>query len=108
MKQILSWCASMFRQNDGVIRVRTASCQNGALSALRHTDHATKLFYNRHCTTPISLEENIVFLNRKEALFIDQEVHRLLKSKLAETERKKKEGIPLPPAPGKITYAVYQ
>ena len=53
-------------------------------------------------------EENTIFLNRREASFINKEVHRLLKSKLAETERKKKAGIPLPPEPGKIAYAVYQ
>ena len=109
MKQIFTWCTQMFRPNDGVIRVRTASCQNGALSALRHTEEPVEVVSSWPSkNTPVTLEENTIFLNRREASFINKEVHRLLKSKLAETERRKKAGIPPPPEPGKITYAVYQ
>ena len=109
MKQILTWCTYLFKQNDGVIRVRTASCQNGALSAMRHTKEPVEVVSSKPAkNTPVTLEENTIFLNRREASFINKEVHRLLKSKLAETERKKKAGIPLPPEPGKIAYAVYQ
>lgn len=109
MKQIFTWCTHMFRQNDGVIRVRTASCQNGALSALRHTEEPVEVVSNHsEKNTPVTLEENTIFLNRKEASFINKEVRRLLKAQVAEVERKKKAGIPLPPEPGKIAYAVYQ
>ena len=59
-------------------------------------------------TSPVvKVEESTIFLNRREASFINREVRRLLKAKLAEEERKKKAGIPSPPEPGKITYAVY-
>lgn len=60
-------------------------------------------------TDPIvQVEENTIFLNRREASFINKEVRRVLKAKVAEEERRKRKGIPSPPEPGKITYAVYQ
>ncbi len=108
MNMILSWCAHMFKQNDGVIRVRTASCQNGALSAVRHTEGPVEIISNRSYKAPVKLEENIIFLNRKEASFINKEVRILLKTQMAEASRKKRAGIPPPPTPGKIAYAVYQ
>ena len=111
---VLNWCKMMFTQTKGAIRVRTASCQSGALTARRHTPvvpspeteviSKSELFAKEAL---VSVEENTIFLNRKEASFINKEVRRLLKAKLAETERKKKQGIPNPPEPGKITYAVY-
>ena len=109
---IINWCKIMFTQNGRSIHVSTASCRGGAVSARRHGMYTNtqvvstrSLFFQ---DPAVHLEENTIYLNRREASFINKEVRRLLKAKLAETERKKKAGVPLPPQPGKIAYAVYQ
>lgn len=117
MKMLLiNWCRLMFQRTDGVIRVRTASCQNGALCArLSHAsqmeENADKVIvssYNLYQDSSVNLEENTIFLNRREVSFINKEVRLLLKAQQAQLQARKKQGIPLPPQPGKITYAVYQ
>ena len=110
MKRIIQRCSVLFTQTNGVIHVRTASCQNGAIKALRHVTKPVEVVCSP-CAIPnssVKLEENTIFLNRREISFINKEVHRLLKAKIAEDKRKKKAGIPAPPTPGKIIYGVYQ
>ena len=111
---IINWCKIMFTQDNHAIRVRTAICQGGgAVSARREASTSpdceivsdSPLFMS---DLSVNLEENTIYLNRRETSFVNKEVRRLLKAKLAETQRKKKAGIPLPPTPGKIAYAVYQ
>ena len=113
MTQILiNWCKIMFTQTNGAVRVRTGLCQEGALSARGIVSFEEPIIVSSSslfAKNPfVELEQNTVYLNRREASFVNKEVQRLLKAKLAETLRKKKAGIPLPPEPGKITYAVYQ
>ena len=110
---LINWCKIMFTQNNGSIRVRTGSCQGGAVSAhgqvSASADYEVVSSQSLLASNPsVRLEENTIYLNRREASFINKEVRRLLKAKLAVTERKKKQGIPMPPEPGKIAYAVYQ
>ncbi len=110
---IINWCKIMFTQNGQSIRVNTAMCQGGAVSArgkvITSPDVEVVSSQPLFVRNPlVSLEENTVYLNRREASFVNKEVRRLLKAKLAETQRKKKAGVPLPPEPGKIAYAVYQ
>ncbi len=112
---IINWCKVMFTQTNGSIRVRTASCQNGVLSAVRHEDTplteepeviSTSSWLNQ---TPIlSIEENTIYLNRRETSFVYKEARRLLKTKAVRQHRQQQAGVPLPPQPGKIAYAVYQ
>lgn len=110
---IVNWCKVMFTQTNGSIRVRTASCQNGVLSAIRQGTPANDIevisSINIAGQTPIlRIEENTVYLNRTESSFVQKEVRRMLKTQAARTRRQKQAGIPLPPQPGKIAYAVYQ
>ena len=109
---LMNWCKIMFTQTKGAIRVRTGMSQEGTLSARRVVDFeepevvsTTSLFAKNPL---VELEENTIYLNRREASFVNKEVSRLLKAKVAESKRKKKAGIPLPPEPGKVAYAVYQ
>ena len=104
----------MFTQSNHSIRVNTAICQGGAAVSARgkivtHPDcEVVSSSYLFGPDPSIHLEENTVYLNRREASFINKEVRRLLKAQSIETKRKKKAGVPLPPEPGKIAYAVYQ
>ena len=86
MKKLLTWCKKMFMQKSGqVVLGKKVPAQKPV----------------------VQVEENTIFLNRREAGFINKEVHRLLKEKIAQAQRRKEKKIPAPPAPGKITYAVY-
>ena len=110
---IVNWCKIMFTQNRQAIRVNTAMCQGGAVSARGKvvTSPDYEVVSTASLFAPnsiICLEENTVYLNRRETSFVNKEVRRLLKAKVAETQRKKKAGVPMPPEPGKIAYAVYQ
>ena len=110
---VMNWCKIMFTQNSRAILVRTASCQNGALKARGIvTQYATEeMLFDEPLFTQsplVELHQNTICLNRREASFVNKEVRRLLKTRTMELARKKKEGIPLPPEPGKIAYAVYQ
>ena len=105
----------MFTQTNSAIQVNTAQCQSGVVSAKRTSPRVEEpevvsSVTVRYPANPptVSLEENTIYLNRTESTFINKEVRRLLKAQLAEVQRKKKAHIPLPPAPGKIAYAVYQ
>lgn len=91
MKRILAWCKMMVTQKNGRVLLSKVSPEEPEI-----------------ISSFVEVEESTIFLNRREASFINKEVRRLLKARLAEEERKKKEGIPSRPAPGKITYAVYQ
>ncbi len=93
MTQIYNWCKMMFIQKSGQVSLGK---KPQAKPEVVSTDPIVRV------------EENTIFLNRREASFINKEVHRILKEKIAEEERRKKKGIPSPPEPGKITYAVYQ
>jgi len=92
MKRIFSWCKMMFTQKSGRVRWGKA------------TQETPEVISD---TLNVQVEENTIFLNRRESSFINKELHRLLKAKMAEEELRKKKGIPSPPEPGKITYAVY-
>ena len=103
----------MFTQTNGSIRVRTASCQNGALSARRQgaSSNNIEVVSNMEFAGPapiLSIEENTIYLNRSESSFIHKEARRMLKTQAVHTRRQRKAGVPLPPEPGKIAYAVYQ
>ena len=103
----------MFTQTNGSIRVRTASCQNGVLSALRQAVPTGDIEVVSNVSfkgqTPIlSIEENTVYLNRTESSFVQKEARQLLKIQAARQRRQQLAGIPLPPKPGKISYVVYQ
>lgn len=109
----VNWCKIMFTQNNGAVCVRTATCQSGALRAHGQVFPAAQEEFvsgeSLFAQTPlVELQENIVYLNRREFSFVNKEAKRLLKNRRVETARKRKEGIPLPPEPGKIAYAVYQ
>lgn len=110
---IVNWCKIMFTQDARAIRVNTATCQGGAVSArgkvMTSPDYEVVSSASLFAPGPVvHLEENTIYLNRREASFVSKEVRRLLKAKLVETQRKKKAGVPMPPQPGKIAYAVYQ
>lgn len=111
---IINWCKVMFTQTNGSIRVRTASCQNGVLSAVRRETSRPEepeiiASIQPFAQTPIlRIEENTVYLNRHEASFVQKEARRILKSQAAQKRRQQQAGIPLPPEPGEIAYAVYQ
>ncbi len=104
----------MFTPTKDAIEVRTAQCQSGVINTPRCPSCVTQeepeiiSSLSRTRGPLVKLEENTIYLNRTESSFISKEVRRLLKAQLAETERKKKAHIPLPPTPGKIAYAVYQ
>lgn len=55
----------------------------------------------------LRVQEKTVLLNRTEAAFVDAETRHLLEGQRQETLRKRRLGIPPPPAPGSIAYAVY-
>ncbi len=109
---VINWCKIMFTQTKGAIRVHTGMSQEGALSARCVMDFeepeviSTASLFAKNPL--VELEENTIYLNRREASFVSKEVARLLRAKVAENKRKKQVGIPLPPEPGKIAYAVYQ
>ncbi|MBP5430177.1 MAG: hypothetical protein J6Y25_04795 [Elusimicrobiaceae bacterium] len=109
---IINWCKMMFTQNSGSIHVRTATCQGGVVSAFsrkKYPAHTPEIVSNTLFGGPtVRLEENTIHLNRRECSFVNKEVHRLLRAQRQEMIRKRKAGIPLPPEPGKIAYAVYQ
>lgn len=111
---IVNWCKVMFTPTKDSIEVRTAQCQSGVINTPRCPSPVTQeepeviSSFSLAGRSTIPLEENTIYLNRTESSFINKEVERLLKAKLAETQRKKKEHVPLPPEPGKVAYAVYQ
>lgn len=55
----------------------------------------------------VSVQEQIIFLSDEEAAFVALETRRLLRAQRQEAQRKKRMGVPPPPTPGKIAYAVY-
>lgn len=56
---------------------------------------------------PSALSERIIALSGEEAAWVAQESRRLMKMRKKEEARKRALGIPPPPTPGKICYAVY-
>ena len=56
---------------------------------------------------PVRVQESVVYLNAEEAAYVDMQTRQFLKEQLKETQRKRKLGIPPPPTPGSISYAVY-
>ena len=104
----------MMTPTKDAIEVCTAQCQSGVISTPRfpssviHEEPEVISALTRTRGPLVNLEENTIYLNRTEMTFINQEVRRLLKAQVAETERQKKAHIPLPPKPGQIAYAVYQ
>lgn len=54
-----------------------------------------------------ALRESIISLSDEEAAWVALESLRLMKSRRKEEARKRALGIPPPPTPGKISYAVY-
>ena len=54
-----------------------------------------------------SIREQIITLSEEEAAFVALETRRLLRAQRQEAKRKRRLGIPPPPAPGKISYAGY-
>ncbi len=100
----------MFKQTHGAIRVRTASCQEGALFAKRSVPADIEIISSEHpIGMPlISLQEYTIYLNRGESSFISKEVRRMIKAKIRQDQQRQRAHIPPPPTPGKINYAVYQ
>ena len=76
----------MFTQKSGRVRLG------------KGTQEAPEIISNT--IPPVEVEEDTIFLNRREAAFINKELHRLLKAKVDKEEQRKKKGIPAPPAPG--------
>lgn len=110
---IVNWLKIKFTQNNGSVWVRTASCQNGVLHARTEAAcpqdiEVVSSAWPNPTDPTVHLQEDIIYLNRREASFINKQVRQLLKTKQAESARRKRAGIPPPPAPGKIAYAVYQ
>ena len=93
MKQILNWCKTIVTQKSGRVRLG------------KDTQQAPEIISN---IPTVQVEENTIFLNRRESAFINKELHRLLKAKVAEEELRKKKGMPARKKKKKITYAVYQ
>lgn len=58
-------------------------------------------------THVLCVQEQIISLTAEEASFVALETRRLLRAQRLEAKRKKRLGIPPPPEPGKIAYAVY-
>lgn len=56
---------------------------------------------------PAALSERIIALSGEEAAWVAQESRRLMKMREQEEARRRALGIPPPPTPGKISYAVY-
>ncbi len=112
---IINWCKVMFTQTSGCVRVRTASCRNGVVSAIRRQDLLSEepemlcsIIPTASPSPIVSIEENTVYLTHAEASFVHKEVRRLLKNQQVHERNCRQAGIPLPPKPGKIAYAVYQ
>ena len=84
-KQLILWAS----------RMRTAFLRE-VESEAHHQDMRT-----------VGVQEKIIFLSEEEAAFVALETRRLLRAQRQEAKRKKRMGIPPPPIPGKITYAVY-
>ncbi len=78
--------------------------KSGRIHLGKKTQEAPEVISN---TPNIHVKENTIFLNRREAAFINKEIHILLKEKVNQEERRKQKGVPPPPLPGKITYGVY-
>lgn len=57
--------------------------------------------------TATALSERTIGLNQEEAAFIERQTCQLLRWQKAENVRRHRLGIPPPPVPGKIAYAVY-
>lgn len=58
-------------------------------------------------TRLLRLSEQIIELNEEEAAFVNTQTQRLLRTQRREAARKRRLGIPPPPTPGNISYAVY-
>ena len=58
-------------------------------------------------TAPVRVRESVVYLNAEEAAYVEVQTRQLLQEQRRETLRKRKLGIPPPPEPGSISYAVY-
>lgn len=56
---------------------------------------------------PDTLTEATVALSAEEAAWVNLESMRLLRARRQEEARRRALGIPPPPTPGKISYAVY-
>ncbi|MBO5011527.1 MAG: hypothetical protein J6J74_02720 [Elusimicrobiaceae bacterium] len=56
---------------------------------------------------PSALRESTISLSDEEAAWVALESLRLMRSRRKEEARKRALGIPPPPTPGKICYAVY-
>ena len=55
----------------------------------------------------VCVREQIISLSEEEAAFVALETRRLLRAQRQEAKRKRRLGIPPPPTPGRISYAVY-
>ncbi len=69
--------------------------------------HKTYCDWHQNEMRVIRVQERIIYLSNEEAAFVDLESRRLLRAQRQEAQRKRRLGIPPPPAPGKIAYAVY-
>ncbi len=67
--------------------------------------HLRRVFVSRE---PLSqVKEHTVLLSRPEAAYVEEQIHQLLLWQKEEALRKRRMGIPPPPTPGRISYAVY-
>lgn len=56
---------------------------------------------------PDTLTEATISLSAEEAAWVNLESLRLLRARRQEAARKRAKGLPLPPKPGNISYAVF-
>lgn len=56
---------------------------------------------------PAELSEQIITLTAEEAAWVNIESRRVMQLRQQEDERKRARGVPPPPTPGNIAYAVY-
>lgn len=56
---------------------------------------------------PSALTESTVALSNEEAAWINKQSKRLMRSRRKEQARNRAKGLPLPPKPGNISYAVF-
>jgi len=69
------------------------------------TQQLKKVFVNTSAWPQV--QEHTVVLTRPEADYVEEQTHHLLRWQKEEALRKRKMGIPPPPTPGRIFYAVY-
>jgi hypothetical protein len=69
------------------------------------TQHLKRVFVNQEGLPQV--QAHTVWLSRPEADYVEEQTYQLLRWQKEEALRKRRMGIPPPPTPGRISYAVY-